>query len=286
MNQQTPDPGGLRQALLDLLETQALEDERTLAELDRRAASGAPVYSTLLALIAHFQLPEPTARQHWRKIRVQREKLREQLGRDLGLRVAALDYFQNLSGELRNPKLVELAAFDELERSAFTDALTGLHNRAFFEQALRRELKRARRGARPLALLLLTVDDFDRLGHAAGDRVLAALGRLVRRTLREIDLAARFGGEVGLLLPETSRAGARVAAERLRQAVANDFGAQTPPVTISVGAVAAPEDGSEVEPLLAAAGRALQRARGEGGNRVALEPASAPATRRTSSSGG
>jgi len=181
----------------------------------------------------------------------------------------------NLSGELRNPKLVEIAAFDELERSAFTDALTGLHNRAFFDQALRRELKRARRGARPLALLLVDVDDFkrvnDTLGHTAGDRALAALGRLVRRTLREIDLAARFGGEeLVLLLPETAREGARIAAERLRLAVAEGFAGDAPAGTVSVGAAATPEDGLEAEALLAAADGALYRAKGEGRNRVAL----------------
>ena len=109
-----------------------------------------------------------------------------------------------------------------------TDGLTGLYNHAYFLQALRQEVLRSKRHGLKAALLLLDLDDFKRVndvrGHVEGDRVLMKAAAIVRDSVREIDVAARYGGEeFAVLLPDTSRLGAFVVAERIRRRVEERF---------------------------------------------------------------
>jgi len=118
------------------------------------------------------------------------------------------------------------AAESAMRRLARIDALTGLSNRAHFQERAAAELSRARREGRPLTVMLADVDHFkvvnDTHGHDAGDLVLAAVARSMASTLREHDLLARWGGEEFIaLLPATPGAEARAVAERVRQAVAS-----------------------------------------------------------------
>jgi diguanylate cyclase (GGDEF)-like protein len=112
----------------------------------------------------------------------------------------------------------------QLEGRAFTDPLTSLANHRAFQERLHAEVGRALRYERPLALALIDVDHFksinDHSGHAAGDRVLAALGARLRALLRAEDVLARIGGdEFALLMPETDDAEARLVLERAREAL-------------------------------------------------------------------
>src|SRR5207248_8842599 len=108
-----------------------------------------------------------------------------------------------------------------VKAQAVTDELTGLANRRRFMEVLELELKRSDRFDSPLALVLADLDDFklvnDRFGHHTGDEALRALSGVFRAGLRDVDLAARLGGEeFAVLLPETDEAGAAGVAERLR----------------------------------------------------------------------
>lgn len=120
---------------------------------------------------------------------------------------------------------IELAAANErLEKTAATDALTGLANHRAFQDALKRDLSRAERDKQPLALVMLDADHFKRVndsyGHPTGDLVLKTIAELMQQSIRTGDLAARYGGEeFVLLLPNADVAGAKVVAERLRRAI-------------------------------------------------------------------
>jgi diguanylate cyclase (GGDEF)-like protein len=167
-----------------------------------------------------------------------------------------------------------------VKAQAVTDELTGLANRRRFMEVVELELKRAERFQSPLGLLLVDLDDFknvnDRFGHGTGDEVLRALSDVFRESLRDVDLAARLGGEeFAVLLPETDYSGAAGVAERLRASLAS-LELETPDreqfgVTASFGVAVYPEAQS-VDELLRTADAALYRAKAEGKNRVALSP--------------
>jgi diguanylate cyclase (GGDEF)-like protein len=264
-----------RQSLLEILEAGAAREERLIEEFERRKGPGDPLYSPILYILTHLNFTERQAARHWRKIVEHRERLRGRLRRDPGLRVAILDYFLNVSHELKNPKVIEISIYERTERSAVTDGLTGLYNHAYLLQGLRQELLRAKRHDLRVALLLLDLDDFkhvnDLRGHVEGDRVLMRTAAIIRDCVREIDVAARYGGEeFAVLLPETSRLGAFVVAERIRRRVEERFRRGRAAVTVSGGIATFPEDAGTPAELIVQADAGLYRAKAEGKNRITL----------------
>ncbi|MFL5955542.1 MAG: diguanylate cyclase [Gaiellaceae bacterium] len=165
-----------------------------------------------------------------------------------------------------------------VERQALVDSLTGLANRRSFEEKLRVELARAARFHDSVCVVFADLDDFkqvnDRYGHAAGDEVLKAFAAALRATVRETDVAGRWGGEeFALVLPGTDADGGARLAERARGAI-EQGDVQMPngdvlSVTASFGVAAYPES-HELGELLAAADSALYAAKREGKNRVVI----------------
>ncbi|NQV29057.1 MAG: GGDEF domain-containing protein [Rhodopirellula sp.] len=132
----------------------------------------------------------------------------------------------------------------QLREQAFCDPLTTLYNRRYFDEAMQKEIDRSCRRGTPIGVLFVDVDRFKQLndtyGHQFGDTVLARLGITILSNIRKSDVAARYGGEEFVVLAvNTSEAGLRVLAERIRQAVENDvfeLDGSTISVTASVGA--------------------------------------------------
>ncbi len=128
---------------------------------------------------------------------------------------------------------------------AITDPLTGLHNRRYMESHLSTLAEQAAMRAKPLALMMLDIDYFksinDNYGHDAGDDVLREFAVRIRKSIRGIDLACRFGGEeFVIVMPETDLHVAGMVAERLRRSIAGEpfsveKGAKRIEVTISIG---------------------------------------------------
>ena len=264
-----------RQSLLEFLEAGPGHEEALLEEFERKRSQGDPLYSSLLYLLTHLNFTERQAARHWKKVLAHRDALKAAVGRDPGLSVAILDYFVNVSRELRNPKVIELAIYERTERSAVTDGLTGLYNHAFFLQALRQEVLRSKRHGLRAALLLLDLDNFKRVnderGHVEGDRVLMKAAAVVREGVREIDVAARYGGEeFAVLLPDTSRLGAFVVAERIRRRIEERFARGRSEVTVSGGIAVFPDDASTPADLIVQADAGLYGAKAAGKNRILL----------------
>jgi diguanylate cyclase (GGDEF)-like protein len=270
------DSQNLRQSLLRVLRNTGVAERRALARVEATAKPGQPVFSTLLSLLTHLDFPEAAARRHWQKVRAHQASLRRSLKRDPGLRVALLDYFVNQTRVLRNPKVIEMALYQRTEQTALGDPLTGLFNRAYLMQVLRREISRARRHGRPLAVALFDVDDFKRIndthGHLEGDRVLMKAAGVIGECLRDIDVAARYGGEeFAVVLPDTGRAGAFVVAQRVRVGFETTVRSGREPVTVSGGVAAYPIDGLTPQQLLHCADQGLYRAKAAGKNRIEPE---------------
>jgi diguanylate cyclase (GGDEF)-like protein len=163
-----------------------------------------------------------------------------------------------------------------VEKQALVDGLTGLANRRLCTAALEQELARAERFGEPFALVLADIDDFkavnDRFGHPTGDEVLKAFAGLLHGSIREIDLAGRWGGEeFAVLLPQTDLEGGAKLAERIRHTLAEQelvaANGHTFHVTASFGVAAFPAASSQAQ-LVAAADRGLYDAKRSGKNRV------------------
>jgi diguanylate cyclase (GGDEF)-like protein len=161
--------------------------------------------------------------------------------------------------------------------SALRDPLTQLYNKRYLLDRIESEVAFARRHASPLSLLMIDVDHFklvnDRHGHLAGDAVLVNIARILTDAIRDEDVVARFGGEeLAIVLRATELDAATSLAERVRRRVEEstvDHGGESLGVTISIGVAAYPvTDAQTGRDLLAAADRALYRAKEDGRNRV------------------
>lgn len=165
-----------------------------------------------------------------------------------------------------------------LEKEAITDGLTGLFNHRHFYNRLEFEINRAARANSPLSVLILDVDNFkqynDKYGHPKGDEVLRRCSAAIRESVRGIDIAARYGGEeFAVILAETDKKGAIVAAENIRRAIEaqkfSDGEGDVPHnVTVSIGVSSYPADTKEMNDLVKKADDALYTAKREGKNRV------------------
>jgi diguanylate cyclase (GGDEF)-like protein len=231
-------------------------------------------YSTRIRQLMRLDLPEDAARALWMEVGAHRADLVRRLGRDVGQRVALLDYVVNVTRHhVNEPQIIERDTLAALEKRAMGDPLTELFNRGFFEIALAREVERFKRSGRPTALMMLDLDRFkevnDREGHRRGDEVLRSVARIVREQVRGADLPCRYGGdELAAILPEADESEAERVAERIRASVEQLFRAAPVAVTASLGVAQCAVDGFAADDLVRRADWALYRAKGAGGNRV------------------
>ena len=166
------------------------------------------------------------------------------------------------------PAIENARRFREARHQADLDALTGLHNRRFFHETLEREAARAHRYDRDLALVVLDVDDFkainDRIGHLAGDGVLASVAGRLREAVRSADVACRVGGdEFAIILPESSLADADQLYRRVQEAMAATPVGRAGTLSLSAG-IAQLQKADGAAAFFQRADDALYRAKGSG----------------------
>ncbi len=174
---------------------------------------------------------------------------------------------------------IEAKFHEEVRNLISYDQLTGLLTKESLYLALDRELQRCLRYELPISILMMDLDRFksvnDARGHLMGSHVLTEVGRLIRDSLRTVDVAARYGGEEFLAyLAESTTLGAGQAAERIRKAIEGHrftLDGVTIQVTISIGVACCPEHGRDVRTLVGRADRALYRAKESGRNRVCID---------------
>lgn len=166
--------------------------------------------------------------------------------------------------------------FSEVEKLAHTDGLTGLHNRYHFMELALHEFKRAQRYKHPMAAIMIDIDHFklvnDTYGHAIGDEVLRNVSLRCKKTVRQIDILGRYGGEeFTTLVLNADLSGVQVVSERLRRCIADapiDTDQGPIQVTISLGIALLDQDCKDLDDLLQRADQALYAAKQAGRNQV------------------
>ena len=168
--------------------------------------------------------------------------------------------------------------YGEVKKLAITDGLTNLFNHRYFQTQLSQEVLRVQRYLHPLSLIMFDIDSFkqfnDTFGHPMGDMVLMQIGRTIRKTVRKVDIACRYGGEeFAVIFPETGMKEATVAAEKIRQAIEKlrfETGkGRKKRMTIS-GGVATFKKGMSKESLVEAADDSLYKAKSTGKNKICI----------------
>lgn len=236
------------------------------------------LYSMIINFLTGLDVSEEESRDHYFKILDHKFSLSDKLERDIGFRVAALDYLFNCNRILRNPKFVEIEFFEKILALSKEDTKLCCYNMNYFEGAVKNEIKRADRYNQSLSLILLDLDDFkginDRYGHLFGDRVLERFVDAVKANLRSEDVLARYGGdEFIILLPQTGRVGARTMAERIRHRLIEyfndrEFVLTKAEVKFSAGISTFPFDAEDYESLVDCADKALYKSKFLGKNMI------------------
>src|SRR6266498_1248578 len=207
----------------------------------------------------------------------------DQIGVLMGSFSRMLATIETQAGEINQFATRLDVAYKELESTnarlkefSFKDEVTRLYNRRFFSIRLEEEVSRYRRFNHPVSVVLLDLDAFksvnDDLGHAAGDETLRGMAEILLRHSRGINVICRYGGdEFAILLVETSKAGARLYADRIRYVLSSYQFAHKRRVTASFGIASLPEDvAPTAEDLIQAADEALYAAKRSGKNRVSV----------------
>src|SRR5262249_21611536 len=166
--------------------------------------------------------------------------------------------------------------YEQMERMAITDGLTGLLNRRAFQARADEAMAQARRYKHRCSLILADIDHFkavnDAYGHPIGDVVLKGVARILREKGRDTDWVGRYGGEeFAIVMPQTDGRGAEVIAERIREAVAKEiFQTELGPlrVTISLGIASYPEHGEDRQAVIDMADQCLYHCKKHGRNQV------------------
>ncbi len=235
-------------------------------------------YRLIINLLTSLEMDEEEAKVHYFRILENKYYLSEKMGRDIGIRVAALDYFQNIIKSLKNPKIMEIAFFEQILKLSKEDPKTGCYNSNFISEFVVKEIKKAKRHKLKLSLIMIDLDDFkdvnDKFGHLVGDKVLKEFSHILSKSVRDEDIIARFGGdEFMIVLPHTGCIGARCLAERIIASRKKYFEEkkemnENVVITFSCGIATYPKDALDYEGLVHIADNALYSAKHLGKNRI------------------
>lgn len=267
------------QATINQMHSQKKDDDLFIEEITNLAThEGDRVYQTLLQFLTSLDLPSSTAHDYWQQAVSHRDQMTRMLGRKVSLITALGDYLHHHREDEYTPYLIDAKAYQQIVQESVKDRLTGLNNRAYFDQVFEQQLSLAQRYNTDLSLLFLDLDNFkdinDRYGHQAGDFVLQSVAAMIQKEKRDSDIAIRYGGEEFILLmPHTGNINGLILAERIRQSIACtvlNYNNNAISITISGGLASYPTDGDISSDILAVADQGLYQAKGAGKNLISI----------------
>jgi diguanylate cyclase (GGDEF)-like protein len=237
-------------------------------------------FSDLIFILTSIRLNEKTAREDWQSILKHKKIISEKLGRNVGIRVATLDFYTNINKRVLSPKIVDMEEYTKTVKESITDHLTFCYNRRYFDYIIKHYFLMAKESDQPLSLCMLDIDFFkiynDSNGHIAGDFVLIEISRILNAVTKKSDIVSRYGGEeFAVVMPLTGADRALETAENIRKSI-EDFRFAKEQIlpgkrlTVSIGVVVLTDVISDYMILINRADQALYKAKQNGKNRVVL----------------
>lgn len=229
------------------------------------------IYVDFLFLLTHQYYPKETAKLIWKQIIIHKNFLSIKVGRNIGITVATLDLLMNVPDKIKSPTVISEHKISKIAEIAIKDGLTDVYDVFTFRAKLETEIKRYQRYASEASVLMIDIDEFkqlnDLLGHQEGDRLLAEVATLIKKTTRDFDICSRYGGEeFAVILPQTGLKAAIEIAERIRRRIELKF--EGSDMTVSIGCAVCPDDGKTVTELIKKSDKALYYSKRGGKNQV------------------
>ncbi len=246
------------------------EDDSYKDVLDVLRKESKTLFSDIIYALTGCKFSEDNARKVWEDVMVHKYYMSQKLGRNVGIKVALVDYFSNHLKILDDFVVVPRDIFGMVVVLANRDELTGLYTHRYFYEKLKEEVSRAKRYGEDFSIALMDLDNFkdvnDTFGHLTGDMVLKLIGRIIYENIRETDIASRYGGdEFALILPETDSKGADILIERLRKKIIEETKVFTKHILLNVSAgVAQYRQGEGVNDIFVRADNNLYEAKRRG----------------------
>ena len=231
-------------------------------------------YQSIFLTLTHKLLDEHDAKILWRKVVKHRRTLSAALNREVLISVAVHDYLSTQEPKLVSPVIIEEEESKDIIEDALHDKLTGLFSRGIFDVFLQRELNACIRNKDDLCLLIIDVDDFkqinDTYGHITGDNVLKMIAGAIIKSVRCVDISARFGGEeFAVIMPQATVMQAKAVAERIRKRI-QKVNIENIDVKVSIGVSCVDFFTQSADELLLNADEALYQAKRRGKDQIEI----------------
>jgi len=257
----------------------ATEEEKNLLEPDVKKIKEEKkgrFYSSIIYYLTGIEFEEKEARDYWGEILKHKYIMSSRLGRNVGIRVAALDYFTNIKRMLNTVTFVDVNLFKDIEIEAVYDKLTRLYNRRALYDIFDEEKQKATKKDLKISIVMVDIDDFkifnDKYGHLAGDTLLYEVAKILKDTARNNDgYAIRYGGEEFLLIfAGKSKEEVFNLMEVVRKKIEERDFFKFKKLTISAGISLFPDDGKELKELIEKSDKLLYQAKNSGKNKIVL----------------
>jgi diguanylate cyclase (GGDEF)-like protein len=257
------------------IESHIQNDEYNLDSLGKKPGT---YYRDIIFALLQIRLPEDEAKRDWKEMLKHKFIMSEKLGRNVGIHVAALDYYTNIKRKIISPKIVDVQDYVDTASRALTDDLTKAYNRHFFEEETRQLFANAKNTGTVFSLIMLDLDHFkiynDLNGHIQGDLALIETVRILHAVCSPDDTVTRYGGEeFAILLPSQPLNLALKTAENIRGAIfdyryVNEAQMPSRRLTASLGVAAYHTTHASTLALIEEADSALYQAKNAGRNQV------------------
>ena len=257
------------------IESHIKNDEYNLDTLGKKPGT---YYRDIIFALLQIRLPEDEAKRDWKEMLKHKFIMSEKLGRNVGIHVAALDYYTNIKRKIISPKIVDVQDYVDTASRALTDDLTKAYNRHFFEEEFRQLFANAKNTGTVFSLIMLDLDHFkiynDLNGHIQGDLALIETVRILHAVCSPDDTVTRYGGEeFAILLPDQPLNLALKTAENIRGAIAdyryvNEAQMPSRRLTASLGVTAYRPSHNSSLAMMEEADSALYQAKNAGRNQV------------------